>query len=31
MTEGRSVAGVTAGASTPEWIIQDFVDQLHNQ
>ena len=28
MVRGRRVAGVTAGASTPEWIIQDFVDRL---
>lgn len=25
---GKSIAGVTAGASTPEWIIEDFVDNL---
>ena len=25
---GRSCAGVTAGASTPEWVINDFVEQL---
>lgn len=25
---GKSVAGVTAGASTPEWIIHDFVGRL---
>ena len=28
MVEGRRVAGVTAGASTPEWVIQDFVRRL---
>lgn len=28
MVEGRRVAGVTAGASTPEWIIADFVKKL---
>lgn len=28
MTDGKQVAGVTAGASTPEWIIQDFVSKL---
>jgi (E)-4-hydroxy-3-methyl-but-2-enyl pyrophosphate reductase len=28
MVEGRKVAGVTAGASTPEWIIDEFVDNL---
>ncbi len=28
MIAGKSVAGVTAGASTPEWIIQDFVGRL---
>ena len=26
--EGKTVAGVTAGASTPEWIIQQFVSNL---
>ena len=25
---GKKVAGVTAGASTPEWIIDEFVEQL---
>jgi len=25
---GKNVAGVTAGASTPEWIIDDFVENL---
>jgi len=25
---GKNVAGVTAGASTPEWIIQNFVEEL---
>lgn len=28
MAAGRAVAGVTAGASTPEWIISDFVEKL---
>ncbi len=28
MVEGRETAGVTAGASTPEWLIQDFVRKL---
>jgi 4-hydroxy-3-methylbut-2-enyl diphosphate reductase len=28
MVAGRGVAGVTAGASTPEWVIQDFVKRL---
>ena len=28
MLEGHKVAGVAAGASTPEWIIQDFVKKL---
>ncbi len=28
MTEGKKIAGVTAGASTPEWIIQEFVKEL---
>jgi len=26
--QGKSVAGVTAGASTPDWIIQEFVANL---
>jgi len=25
---GRNIAGVTAGASTPEWIIDEFVENL---
>jgi len=25
---GKNVAGVTAGASTPEWIIDEFVEKL---
>ena len=28
MVRGRLVAGVTAGASTPEWVINDFVRHL---
>jgi 4-hydroxy-3-methylbut-2-enyl diphosphate reductase len=28
MLFGKTVAGVTAGASTPEWIIADFVRNL---
>ncbi|MCH8251552.1 MAG: 4-hydroxy-3-methylbut-2-enyl diphosphate reductase [Planctomycetes bacterium] len=28
MVTGKSVAGITAGASTPEWIISDFVKHL---
>ena len=28
MVSGKTVAGVTAGASTPEWIIQEFVRNL---
>jgi 4-hydroxy-3-methylbut-2-enyl diphosphate reductase len=28
MGSGKSVAGVTAGASTPDWIISEFVEQL---
>jgi 4-hydroxy-3-methylbut-2-enyl diphosphate reductase len=28
MTSGAGVAGVTAGASTPEWVIADFVRRL---
>lgn len=26
--EGKQIAGVTAGASTPDWVIQEFVDDL---
>jgi len=26
--EGKQVAGVTAGASTPDWIIQEFIDNI---
>ncbi|HUU84016.1 MAG TPA: 4-hydroxy-3-methylbut-2-enyl diphosphate reductase [Phycisphaerae bacterium] len=28
MAAGKKMAGVTAGASTPEWVIADFVEQL---
>ena len=28
MIDGAAVAGVTAGASTPEWIIHEFVGRL---
>ena len=28
MTAGRTIAGVTAGASTPDWIIDEFVTRL---
>jgi 4-hydroxy-3-methylbut-2-enyl diphosphate reductase IspH len=28
MVEGASVAGVTAGASTPQWIIAGFIERL---
>jgi 4-hydroxy-3-methylbut-2-enyl diphosphate reductase IspH len=28
MVEGASVAGVTAGASTPQWIIAGFLECL---
>ena len=28
MVAGRAVAGVTAGASTPEWIVEEFVKNL---
>lgn len=28
MIEGKTVAGVTAGASTPDWIINEFADRL---
>jgi 4-hydroxy-3-methylbut-2-enyl diphosphate reductase len=27
---GKNIAGVTAGASTPEWIIKEFVDNLED-
>ena len=27
---GKNIAGVTAGASTPDWIIQEFVEKLKN-
>lgn len=30
MIEGKKITGVTAGASTPEWIIQDFVNHLES-
>ena len=26
--EGKSRVGITAGASTPEWLIEDFVSRL---
>lgn len=28
LVKGKKIAGVTAGASTPEWVIQDFVEKL---
>ncbi|KKL11182.1 hypothetical protein LCGC14_2548370 [marine sediment metagenome] len=28
MAAGKSVAGVTAGASTPQWVIEEFVSKL---
>ncbi len=28
MIAGKTTAGVTAGASTPEWVIQEFVEKL---
>lgn len=28
MAAGKKVAGVTAGASTPEWVISEFVERL---
>ena len=28
---GKRMAGVTAGASTPDWIIQEFVENLQHQ
>jgi 4-hydroxy-3-methylbut-2-enyl diphosphate reductase len=30
MVEGKAIAGVSAGASTPEWIISDFVEKLQS-
>lgn len=30
MTAGKEVAGVTAGASTPDWIIEEFVEKLES-
>ncbi len=27
---GKGIAGVTAGASTPDWVVQDFVGRLRN-
>ena len=30
MTAGKQTAGVTAGASTPEWIVQEFVKTLES-
>ena len=29
--EGKNVAGVTAGASTPDWVIKEFIDNLEKQ
>jgi 4-hydroxy-3-methylbut-2-enyl diphosphate reductase len=26
--QGKNVAGITAGASTPDWIIEEFVHHL---
>jgi len=28
MVRGKEVAGVTSGASTPEWVVQEFVEKL---
>ena len=28
MVDGKKVAGLTAGASTPEWVIADFAKHL---
>ncbi len=28
MVEGKKIAGVTAGASTPEWVITEFTEKL---
>ncbi len=30
MVTGRKVAGVTAGASTPEWVLTEFVEHLRS-
>lgn len=30
MVAGKQVAGVSAGASTPDWIIQEFVEKLES-
>jgi 4-hydroxy-3-methylbut-2-enyl diphosphate reductase len=30
MLSGKNIAGVTAGASTPEWIIAEFVENLED-
>ncbi len=30
MAAGRKVAGVTAGASTPKWIVEEFVANLRS-
>ncbi len=29
--ENKKIAGITAGASTPDWIIREFIDNLENQ
>jgi 4-hydroxy-3-methylbut-2-enyl diphosphate reductase IspH len=28
MVSGQKKAGVTAGASTPKWVIDDFIENL---
>lgn len=28
MVEGKEIAGITAGASTPEWVISEFIEHL---
>lgn len=30
MVAGKKIAGVTSGASTPEWVVQEFVQGLHS-
>jgi 4-hydroxy-3-methylbut-2-enyl diphosphate reductase len=28
LVKGKKIAGVTAGASTPDWVIDEFVEGL---